>query len=508
MADYDVCVIGAGPAGYAAAMRAWDYGKRVCVIERGPLGGAGIHNGALSSKTLWELSRDYRRALNRDRGFTVDRVEVSFEQVRHAVGTAVGERTRQLRKQFEALSSPMPGGRGTISLIRGTAAFLDAHRVHVDGPGRVIEAENFVLATGSSPRGLPDIDIDGRYVMTSDHVMQLDHFPRSLVILGAGVVGCEFATVFANYGRTKVYLIDRADRILPFEDADVAQLCATRLEARGVTIHHRSKLLDMKVLDGQVAYTIQHAEGGVETITVERALVSIGRVPNSRGLGLDKAGVKLCERGYVIADGARSSVPHIYAAGDLTRTSALVSVGEIEGRHAVDQMYDPSVKPLSYDNISSIMFLDPEVAGVGLNEKQAQAARIPYRVAVYGYDMVSRAIAMRATGGFLKLLVTDDEDMHILGMRALGVHASTSIETVALMIHQRRPVSDLAEVLHPHPSVTEGLQECVRMLLGTSILKPCVFRSSLRVSRIGYREQAAASPARSKEEPAKLVKIA
>ena len=505
MAEFDVCVIGAGPAGYAATMRAWDYGKRVCVIERGRVGGAGVHHGALSSKTLWELSRDYRRALQRDRGFSAERVDVSFEQVRHAVETAVGERTNQLSHQLEALGRSLPGRKGTITFIRGSASFIDPHRVHIDGPDRIVEAENFVIATGSSPRSLPDIEVDGRFVMTSDHVMRLDHFPRSLVILGAGVVGCEYATIFANYGRTKVYLIDRADRILPFEDADVAQLCATRLEAKGVTIHHKARLLDMKVVDDQVAYTIQHATGGVETITVERALISIGRSPNTRNLGLEKVGVKLSPRGHMEVSGARSvSVPHIYGAGDLTHSWALVSVAEIEGRHAVDQMYDSSVKPLSYDNISSIMFLDPEVAGVGLNEKQAQAARIPYKVAVYGYSMVSRAIAMRATNGFLKLLVSDDDEMRILGMRALGVHASTSIETVALMIHQQRPVSDLAEVLHPHPSVTEGLQDCVRMLLGTSILKPCVFRSQLRVSNIGYLAETEGTGKSEKAESAEV----
>ena len=181
-------------------------------------------------------------------------------------------------------------------------------------------------------------------------------------------------------------------------------------------------------------------------------------------------------------------MPHIYAVGDVTLDLALVSIGEIEGRRAVDHMFGEVTEPLSYENVSSIMFLTPEVAGVGLNELQAQEQRIPYRVAVYGYQLVNRAIAMRATQGFVKLLVSNDDELRLLGIRAMGAHASTSIEACALLIHQGRSVRDLAEMLHPHPSVTEALQDCVRMLLGTSIYKPEVFTSALRLSTITYDE--------------------
>ena len=146
----------------------------------------------------------------------------------------------------------------------------------------------------------------------------------------------------------------------------------------------------------------------------------------------------------------------------------------------------PKVERLSYENISTIMFLSPEVAAIGMNESQAQEQRIPYRVAVYGYELVNRAIAMRAIDGFVKILTTDDDEMRILGMRALGVHASTTIEAVSLMIRHGRSARELAELLHPHPAVTEGVQDCVRMLLGTSIYKPEVFKSELRLSRITY----------------------
>ncbi len=493
---YDVAVIGAGPAGFAAAMRAWDYGKRVCLIEKGRLGGAGVHNGALSSKTLWELSCDYRAALRRDRGFVAKSVEVDYEKVCHAVSTAVAERTGQMARQLKVLAQPFASHGGRVTLVEGAASFVDPHTLKVVGadPGdeHTIHADHFVLATGSSPRALPDIEVDGIRIMTSDHVTRLKRFPRSLVVLGAGVVGCEFATIFANFGHTKVYLIDRADRILPFEDDDVAGMCAARLEGKGVTVHREAKLLSMNAVPGGVQYTIEHRTGGVETIDVEHALISVGRVPNTGNLGLENAGLEVTDRGHLEDNDTRTAVPHIYAAGDLTCDIAVVSIAEIEGRHAIDHMFGKVSAPISYDNVSWIMFLDPEVAGVGLNETTAQRDRIPYRVATYAYKLVSRPIAMRATDGFVKLLITDDDEMRILGMRALGAHASSTIETTSLLIRQGRSVRELEELLHPHPAVTEGLQECVRLLLGTSVMKPHVFEADLRVSRIYYDEDGTA----------------
>lgn len=496
MASFDVCVIGAGPAGFAAAMRAWDFGKRVCLVERGRLGGAGVHNGALSSKTLWELSCDYRCALRRDRGYVASDLQVHFGAVMQVVEEATGTKVAQMQRQLAALApredQPRREGTGSITLVEGSARFVDAHTLEISGAGtgdrRRIHADAFIVATGSRPRSLPDIEIDGQRIITSDHIGKLARFPRSLVVLGAGVVGCEFATIFANFGQTKVYVIDRAERILPFEDPDVARVCSTNLEAKGVTIHHRAKLVSMRAVDDEVEYTIEHHTGGRETIRVETALVSIGRTPNTSGLGLEDIGVKLDAAGHIMAEGTRTSAPHVYAVGDVTLDVALVSVGEIEGRHAAELIAGHTDRPLAHDNLSTIMFLDPEVAAIGLNEQQAQERRIPYRVAVYDYSLVNRPIAMRATDGFVKLLTTDDDELRILGMRALGVHSSTMLEAISLMIQQSRSARDLAELLHPHPAVTEGLQDCVRMLMGTSIWKPCVFQSELRLSRIGYAE--------------------
>ncbi|MFO0634353.1 MAG: NAD(P)/FAD-dependent oxidoreductase [Nannocystaceae bacterium] len=490
--EFDITVIGAGPSGFAAAMRAWDFGKKVCLIERGRLGGAGVHNGALSSKTMWELSRDYRNATRRDRGFSASGVTVHYEAVCEAVRMATDAKVGHMMRQLRELAAPLPGHSGSITLVRGHARFVDPHTVtvedHETGESRRVTSSHFVVASGSRPRQLPNIEVDGEVILNSDHIESLSRFPRSLVILGAGVVGCEYATIFANFGQTKVYLIDRAERILPFEDVDVSRLCSNNLERKGVTIHHRASLISMRRVDDEVEYTIEHAGGGRETIRVERALVSVGREP-AASARRTTAGVELNPQAS-----SWSTTPRPRNAAHLRRRRR--DARHRAGQHRRDRrsprgperICGATTRTLSYDNLSTIMFLDPEVAAIGINEQEAQKRRLPYRVAVYGYALVNRAIAMRATDGFVKLLVTDDDDMRILGVRALGVHASTTIEGVSLMIHANRSVRDLAELLHPHPAVTEGLQDCVRMLLGTSIHKPEVFRNELRLSRVTYSD--------------------
>ncbi|MEM7397267.1 MAG: NAD(P)/FAD-dependent oxidoreductase, partial [Verrucomicrobiota bacterium] len=288
MEKFELCIIGSGPAGYAAAIRAWDFGKKVCLIERGDLGGAGVHHGVLFSKTLWELSRDYLIATRHDRGYVAESVRLDYDQVLRAAQIAIDEKVDQLQRQLQHMAQPGSEHPGSITLIQGSAEFINPHQVFVSsketGQSREVEAEHFILATGSRPREIGTVPVDGHRVLTSDHLMSQTEFPRSLVILGAGVVGCEFATIFANFGQTKVNLIDRADRILPFEDEDISRVCSNNLEAKGVTIHHRANFIKMEVVGDQVEYTIRHDTGGIETIPVDRALVSIGRVPNTDGI--------------------------------------------------------------------------------------------------------------------------------------------------------------------------------------------------------------------------------
>ena len=482
MDKFDLCVIGAGPSGFAAVMRAIDFGKKVALIERGKVGGAGLFNGALSSKTLWELSESYKMTRNTQLGYTVYDSELSFSSVMNQAHRAVVEKHSQLKQQIAYFQKS-----GQLQFFQGHGQFKSAKEIGItdaQGHTQTIGADNTVMAIGSRPRYLPHIPIDEKIILTSDGVSALTDFPKSIVILGAGVIGCEFATIFSNFGKTKVFLIDKEERILPFEDEDISRAVGANMESNGAVIHHGASLEKMSIVNGQVEYVLNYKDGRREIHTVEKALISVGRVSNSENLNLQAAGVVLNDKGNIDDEHTRTKVPHIYAVGDFTADISLVNVGELEGRHAVERMFGTPKRQLVYENISTIMFLNPEVASVGLNETQARKKKIPYRIAVMHYRYVSRAIAMSKVDGFFKILVSDDEEMKILGMRVMGCHASSTIMAVALMISMDIGIEHLAELIFPHPSIPEGIQECARMLMGNSIVKPEVFNLDVRCYRV------------------------
>jgi len=479
MEKFDVCVIGAGPAGYAAAMRAIDFKKKVLLVEKRQLGGAGIHHGALSSKTWWELSREFYHIRVQSQVYNFDAPKINFSKAKSEVLAAGHERMNLLEHHMYNLN--ISHGEGLFTYIAGNARLLDKTTVEITKTDEKIEvhADYIVLATGSRPRNLPHIPTDEKIIMTSEGIEKMDDFPRNMVILGAGVIGCEFATIFSHFGQTKVNLIDKGDRILPFEDEDVVRVIENNLEEHGVVIHRNSRLIEMKIEDEMVVYTLEYTDGSKEVFRVEKALISVGRIPNYENIFDESLGIEVDERG-IIDDLTQTSVPNIYAVGDITADIALVNVGELEGRYAIERIFGKPKKPLIYENISAIMFLSPEVAGVGLNEIKAKEQGIDYKVVSLDYSCISRAIAMRNTQGFIKILVTNDEEMKILGMRVVGEHASSAIQAVALLISMGQGIEELAELIHPHPSIIEGIQECVRMLLNKSILKPSVLREAMK----------------------------
>ncbi len=483
MARQALCIIGAGPAGYAAAMRAHDLKKDVTIIERDRVGGVGIHSGALSSKTMWHLSNDFALACRTDRGFRATGMEVSYSEVMASVRAAVSERRALLLRQLDQLGQT-PAGQGRVSLRMGRARVVTPNVVEVlgsDGAVTLVEADHILVATGSRPRVPDGITVDGQLVVTSDHLEELPDFPKSMVVVGAGVVGCESATIFANFGRSKINLIDRAPRILPFEDTDVAGAISANFLRAGMTIHSDSSLESLKVVDGQVEYVIVNAAGQRQKIRVERALISVGRVPATRGLGLEELGVSIEKSGGIEVRNTQSTtVPNIWAAGDATMDLALVNVAELEGRHAVERMFGLDPAPIRYEALSAIMFLMPEVASVGLNELQAQKKQVPYRVSVLHNALINRNIAMRSTDGFIKLLASRTAPSRVLGLRVVGPMASSTIQGIAFLIEQRATLEDIDYCVHPHPAITEGVQECARILLGRSIHKVEVFSDLLR----------------------------
>ncbi|HAE30964.1 MAG TPA: pyridine nucleotide-disulfide oxidoreductase [Flavobacteriales bacterium] len=481
MERYDLCVIGGGPAGYAAAMRAIDFGKRVILIEKSKVGGAGVYNGALSSKTWWELSQKVRAVNESIVSVGRSKFGITWQEVIKTEQEALFDRKFQYSCHIKLLQEESMNNIFTYE--RGYGKIISANEVSIDKGKQelTIWAENIIIATGSRPRALPNIPVDEKIIMTSDGIHQLEEYPKSLVVVGAGVIGCEYATIFANFGKTRVHLIDRADRILPFEDEDISKLVDNNLKKEGVVMHHNSSLERLEIKDGEVEYELSYEDGRREVIRVEKALLAIGRIPNVENIGLENVGIQMGETGRHIGDDdTRTNIPNIYAVGDASGRIKLVNMGEIEARHAVEKIFGNKKTRLSYDNVTTIMFLQPEVAAVGMNEKMVRDQNIPVKVVKIDYSCIARAIAMRKTEGFFKIIVSNDDEMKILGMRAIGEHASSAVQAVALLIKQNRGIEELAELVHPHPSIIEGIQECVRMLLNKSIFKSSVFKDKLK----------------------------
>ena len=489
MKKFDLVVIGAGPSGYAAAMRALDFRKKTLLVEKDKVGGAGVTNGALSSKTWWELSRDvaaFRRNLKK---FKLQVPDISYREIQQEVRNAIEERKSMLVGHMVQMQTSRHAE--MLTFRKGNARLLSSHEVEIttETGAEVVWADYIILATGSRPRYLPELPIDEKIVMTSDGIEHMDDFPESMVIVGAGVIGCEFATIFSAFGKTRVHLIDKGDRILPFEDEDVVRVIERSMESNGILIHRNSHLVSMEIKNNRVQYELEYNDGTHETFDVEKALVAVGRTPNFEGLWADTLPIEFTKRGIKDHE-TQTNIENIYAVGDITADISLVNVGELEGRYAVEKIFGNPARKLVYENISTIMFLHPEVAGVGLNEISAREKGIDYRVVTLDYSCIPRAIAKRNTQGFIKLLVANDDDMKILGLKIIGHHASSAMQAVALLISMNKGIEELAECVHPHPSITEGIQECVRMLLGKSLFKPEALKGKLscRTSKSGLYE--------------------
>ncbi len=487
MKQYDLIIIGSGPAGYSAAIRALDYGLKICIIEGSHIGGAGIMNGALTSKTMYELSMDYSVAARTDRGYRSGSLSVDFRQVIKTVIDAAKEKQYQMLSQIETFSENKSKN-GSLELVKGWAKFKDKNTVEVtkEEKTELLHGKYFIIATGAKPRKAPGLEIDHERIIDSEDILKLKKFPERMLIIGSGIIGCEFATIFSNFKQTEVHLLDRANRVLPNEDDDVSDFVAKNLENNGVKVHHTAHLRTINKHKDHLEIILDYDAGNSKVIEVDVALVAIGRVPNTNKLGLENIGIETNERGNIeISDECllhdENNHCNIYAAGDITGHTQLYSVAEFQGRLAAEKLADIPCYALDYSNMSTLMFFKPELASVGLNEKQLQERNIPHKVAFYSNQLINRAIAMRNTTGFVKVMVSTDEQPKILGMRAAGPQASAYIVSVAHLINQGNSLQEVLKIFYPHPSVAEGIQECLRTVSNKSIYKPAAFPELIKL---------------------------
>ena len=450
---YDIVVLGGGSGGYACALRAAELGKRVALIEKDKVGGTCLHKGCIPTKALLHSAEIADQA----RESEAFGVRSSFEGIDIAGVQAYKDKV--VDRLWKGLQSTIASRK--IDTIEGDGRLVSPTQVQVGDT--VYEAEHIVLATGSVPRSLPGLDIDGERVISSDDALRYGRVPRSVIILGGGVIGVEFASVWRSFG-AEVTIVEMMPQLLPLEDESSAKLLQRAFRRRGIAFELGARFESVKHTDGGVTVTL----AGGKTLDAELLLVAVGRGPVSAGLGYEDAGVEM-ERGYVKVDECcRTSVPSISAVGDLIATPQLAHVGFAEGILVAERVAGLDVTPIDYDGVPRITYSEPEVASVGITSAQAAERRLQVTEFSYPLGGNGRSVILQ-TQGAAKVIAAVKEDGtpgEVLGIHLVGSRVGELIAEGQLIYNWDAEPSDVAQLIHPHPTQSEIIGEAMLALAG------------------------------------------
>jgi dihydrolipoamide dehydrogenase len=457
---YDIVILGGGSGGYACALRAAELGKKVALIEKDKVGGTCLHRGCIPTKALLhsaEVADHARDAAGVGVRATLEGIDMP------AVNAYKDKVVDRLWKGLQGTIA----SRG-VEIVYGDGRLVSPTAVRVGE--QVYEGSHVVLATGSEARSLPGLTIDGGRVITSDHALRLDRVPRSAVILGGGVIGVEFASVWRSFG-ADVTIVEMLPHLLPAEDEASSRLLERAFRRRGIGFQVGTRFEGVKETEDGVSVTL---EGG-KTLDAELLLVAVGRGPVSAGLGYEEAGVRV-ERGFVQVDGyCRTSVPTISAVGDLTPGLQLAHVGFAEGILVAEQVSGLEVTPIDYDGVPRIAYCDPEVASVGITSATAQARGIEITEVNYNLGGNGKSVILQ-TQGAAKVIAAKGADGRpgpVLGVHLVGARVGELIAEGQLIYNWEALPSEVAQLIHPHPTQSEALGEAHLALAG----KPLHFHS-------------------------------
>jgi dihydrolipoamide dehydrogenase len=465
MASYDVIFIGGGPAGYVGAIRAAQLGMAVAVVEREGLGGTCVLWGCIPAKALLEAASVATKVSHSaDFGVTVADVKLDY-------GVAM--------KRSRAVSTQNSKGveflfkKNKITWIRGTAklAGKNSVSVKVDGKEEKHEAKKaVVISTGSRVKGLPQIglELNKTTVLSSDEVLVLEKAPKTMAVVGAGAVGCEFADVFAAFG-TQITLIEALPVILPLEDDDCSAELTKSFKKRKIDVLTGARISDVKVGKNSVSMNVESG-GKKQTLEVEKVLVAAGRAPNIEEIGLKEAGVQLTDRGFIkINERMETSVKGIYAIGDVAGPPMLAHKGQRVGVVFAEFLAgQKNVHQVNYGNIPNATYCHPEVASIGLTEAQVKEKKIDYKVGRFAFSNNGRARTSGETEGFVKI-IRDAKYGEILGAHIIGAHATELIHELAVARENEFTVEEVDLAVHAHPTLSEAIAEAALDSLGKMI---------------------------------------
>jgi dihydrolipoamide dehydrogenase len=462
-ASFDVAILGAGPGGYVAAIRAGQLGLKTALIDRGRPGGTCLHWGCIPTKALLETA-EVLLLCRRAGEFGVRVAEATLD-----LRAAQERKERVVRKNLMGTEALLKKNR--VTTITGTGTLTAPGRIRIDepqspgAPGE-IEAGAVIVATGSMVGSLPMAPVDHRVVLSSDDILGLDRVPESLLVIGAGAVGVEFASIYHTFG-SHVTLIEREPRLVPIEDKEISEALLRSFTRQGMEVVVGANLMSVRV-EGDGAWSEFEAGGTTKRIRTERVLMAAGRRPVTTGIGLDTIGVKV-ERGYVVVDELqRTNVANVYAIGDVTKSPALAHVASHEGITAVEAIAGKNPHPVNYGAIPNGTYCHPQIASVGMTEEQAHAAGRQVRVGKFPFTASSKASILGEGDGFVKAVV-DAATGEILGVHIIGVLATEQIAESVVARHFEATAEELANVVHAHPTLSEATMEAMFGTEGRSI---------------------------------------
>lgn len=466
MIETDVAILGGGNGGYAAALRAAQLGLNVVVVERDKVGGTCLHRGCIPTKALLH-SADLIEEIKGAGSFGILTQEPSVDW-----GKVLSYKDSVVSKLYKGLQGVMKARKVTTITGEGTVSSKDTIAL---SDGETVKAsKGLILASGSYARSLPFIEIDGKAFITSDHALVLEDIPSSVIVIGAGAVGLEFASVYRSFG-AEVTVVEALPRLAPGEDEDVSKELTRQFTKRGIKAHAGVKVVSATTDGGRASVTFE-AAGKTETVVADRCLVAVGRGPVSEGLGYEKIGVQV-ERGFVVTDGScRTGVDGVWAIGDLIAQPSLglpfphfqlAHVAFAEGVHVAEQIAGVETVPVNYVGVPRCTYSVPEMASVGLTEQQARDAGHEVHSAKFAWAASGKATILGETGGFVK--VVSRKDGPVLGVHMVGPRVTELIAEAQMITNWEAYPTEVASLFHPHPTLSEALGEAMMHLAGKQL---------------------------------------
>lgn len=470
--DYDVVILGGGTGGYVAAIRAAKLGLKTAVVEKGKLGGTCLHKGCIPSKALLRSAEVFATTKNHASSFGVNTGEVTldFSRVQERKDSIVA----QLHQGVQALMK-----KGKIDVYEGTGRILGPS-IFSPMPGTIsvelvsgeenemLIPQNVIVATGSRPRTLPGLTIDGEFVITSDEALALKELPASIIIVGGGVIGIEWASMLNDFG-VKVTVIEYADRILPTEDQDISKEMKKLLENKGIKFVTSAKVLadTLSIANNKVSIEAE-VLGENQNYNADKILVSVGRQANVEGIGLENTEI-VVENGFIQTNNHfQTKESHIYAIGDVIGGLQLAHVASHEGMHAIEHIAGITTEKVDDKWISRCIYSSPEAASVGLTEEQAKKEGIPIKVGKFPFKAIGKALVYGESEGFVKM-IANSETNDLVGVHMIGPHVTDMIAEAGLAMVLDATPWEIAHSVHPHPTLSEVLGEAALAVDGNAI---------------------------------------